>query len=301
MKTTMSKAMVAVAVFVCASAASPAASSVAAADELEADWIAQGSAAATNGVSHEAWRAEMLARREKRLAPVAAFAKKWVYCRHYVMGGSHYAYTEALSDAKGWHNYIAIGSSLCMAEYDPSGLWKETVLLETKEGCFRDVDVSPDGTRILYSFKASEKDDDFHLYEMELATRQVRQLTYGKAVADYEGCYLPDGRILFNSTRCIQVVDCVLRNEVSNLYRCEADGSNITRITFDQVHDNYPALTWDGRVLYTRWDYNDRSQMFPQPLFSMNADGTNQKADERKMQDGVWLCHTPACGFAPVS
>ena len=141
-----------------------AAATMTAADELETDWIAQ-DGAATNGVSHESWRAEMLARREKRLAPVAAFAKKWVYCRHYVMGGSHYAYTEALSDAKGWHNYIAIGSSLCMAEYDPSGLWKETVLLETKEGCFRDVDVSPDGTRILYSFKASEKGDDFHLYE----------------------------------------------------------------------------------------------------------------------------------------
>ena len=251
---------------------------VAAADELEVDWLAQDGAAATNNVSHEAWRAQMLARRARRLAPVAAFAKKWVYCRHYVMGGSHYAYTEALSDAKGWRSYAAIGSSLCMAEYDPSGLWKETVLLETKEGCFRDVDVSPDGTRILYSFKASADGDDFHLYEMTLADRSVRQLTHGKAVADYEGCYLPDGRILFNSTRCIQVVDCVSRNEVSNLYRCEADGSNITRISFDQVHDNYPALAWDGRILYTRWDYNDRSQMFTQPLFSMNADGTNQRA-----------------------
>lgn len=251
---------------------------VAAADELEVDWLTQDGAAATNNVSHEAWRAQMLARRARRLAPVAAFAKKWVYCRHYVMGGSHYAYTEALSDAKGWRSYAAIGSSLCLAEYDPSGLWKETVLLETKEGCFRDVDVSPDGTRILYSFKASADGDDFHLYEMTLADRSVRQLTHGKAIADYEGCYLPDGRILFNSTRCIQVVDCVSRNEVSNLYRCEADGSNITRISFDQVHDNYPALAWDGRILYTRWDYNDRSQMFTQPLFSMNADGTNQRA-----------------------
>ena len=251
---------------------------VAAADELEVDWLAQDGAAATNNVSHETWRAQMLAWRARRLAPVAAFAKKWVYCRHYVMGGSHYAYTEALSDAKGWRSYAAIGSSLCLAEYDPSGLWKETVLLETKEGCFRDVDVSPDGTRILYSFKASADGDDFHLYEMTLADRSVRQLTHGKAIADYEGCYLPDGRILFNSTRCIQVVDCVSRNEVSNLYRCEADGSNITRISFDQVHDNYPALAWDGRILYTRWDYNDRSQMFTQPLFSMNADGTNQRA-----------------------
>ena len=77
---------------------------VAAADELEVDWLTQDGAAATNNVSHEAWRAQMLARRARRLAPVAAFAKKWVYCRHYVMGGSHYAYTEALSDAKGWRS-----------------------------------------------------------------------------------------------------------------------------------------------------------------------------------------------------
>ena len=64
---------------------------VASVDEMEADWIAQGGAAPTN-MAHEAWRAEMLKRRAARLAPVAAFAKKWVYCRHYVMGGSHYAY-----------------------------------------------------------------------------------------------------------------------------------------------------------------------------------------------------------------
>ena len=245
-------------------------------DEMEADWIAQGGAAPTN-MAHEAWRAEMLKRRAARLAPVAAFAKKWVYCRHYVMGGSHYAYTEAISDAHAERTFPVVGSSLCMAEYDPSGLWKETTLLETKEGCFRDVDVSPDGRRALYSFKASDRGDDFHLYEMDLATRKVRQLTSGKGVADYEGCYLPDGCILFNSTRCMQIVDCWW-TEVSNLYRCEADGSNITRITFDQVHDNYPTLTWDGRILYTRWEYNDRSQMFPQPLLSMNVDGTGQRA-----------------------
>ena len=244
------------------------------ADEMEADWLAQGGA--TN-MAHGAWRAKMLRRRASRLAPVAKFAKKWVYCRHWVMGGSHYAYTEAVSDAHAERTFLRIGSSLCMAEYDPAGLWRETALLETKDGCFRDVDVSPDGRRILYSFKASDRGDDFHLYEMDLATRKVRQLTSGKGVADYEGCYLPDGRILFNSTRCMQIVDCWW-TEVSNLYRCEADGSNITRITYDQVHDNYPSLTWDGRILYTRWEYNDRSQMYPQPLFSMNVDGTNQRA-----------------------
>ena len=221
------------------------------------------------------YRAACARRRVGRLRALAG--TRWVYCRHYVMGGSHYAYTEALSDALSERTYPVIGSSLCLAEFSPDGLWRETALLSSKEGVFRDVDVSPDGARILYSFKASDRGDDFHLYEMTMPARTTRQLTSGKGVADYEGCYLPDGRILFNSTRCMQVVDCWY-TEVSNLYRCEADGSCIRRITFDQVHDNYPALSPDGRVLYTRWEYNDRSQMFPQPLFAMNPDGTGQRA-----------------------
>ena len=120
------------------------------ADEMEADWLEQGGGAVPTGMTHGAWRAKMLKRRAARLASVAKFAKRWVYCRHWVMGGSHYAYTEAVSDAHAERTFLKIGSSLCMAEYTPSGLWKETVLLETKEGCFRDVDVSPDGRRILY-------------------------------------------------------------------------------------------------------------------------------------------------------
>lgn len=243
--------------------------------ELLDDWRAQDGAKpdATNA----AYRAKCLERRAARLAKAVALSKQWVYCRHYVMGGSFYAYTEALSDAQHERTYVPMGSSLCLATYRPDGLWDETELLSSKDGCFRDVDVSPDGRRILYSFKASDRGDDFHLYEMDFATRKVRQLTSGKGVADYEGCYLPDGRILFNSTRCMQIVDCWW-TEVSNLYRCDADGSNVTRITFDQVHDNHPVLTADGRILYTRWEYNDRSQMFPQILFGMNVDGTAQRA-----------------------
>ena len=245
-------------------------------DELAEEWLRQ-DGGMPKDVSAADYRARCLARRAARLKGVAGFARRWAYCRHYVMGGSHYAYTEALSDAQNERTFLAIGSSLCLAEYQPDGLWRETTLLESKTGCFRDVDVSPDGTRLLYSFKASDRGDDFHLYEYDLASKTSRQLTSGAGVADYEGCYLPDGRILFNSTRCMQIVDCWW-TEVSNLYRCEADGSNILRITFDQVHDNYPALTQDGRVLYTRWEYNDRSQMYPQPLFGMNVDGTGQRA-----------------------
>ena len=222
------------------------------------------------------YRKVCAARRQHRLANVVSAMPRLVYARHYIMGGSHYAYTEALSDAQAERTFRA-GSRLCLGEAQPDGLWRETVLLESKEGVIRDVDVDFDGRKILFAWKKSDRRDDYHLYEMDAETRALRQLTDSLGVADYEGCYLPDGGIIFNSTRCMQIVDCWW-TEVSNLYRCDRDGHDILRLTFDQVHANYPAIAWDGRVYYTRWEYNDRSQMYPQPLFQMWADGTSQSA-----------------------
>ena len=50
------------------------------------------------------------------------------------------------------------------------------------------------------------------------------------------------------------------------------------RISFDQVHTNYPTVLPDGRIAYTRWEYNDRGQIYPQALFQMRPDGTGQMA-----------------------
>ena len=246
------------------------------------------------------YRARCLARRAGRLARLVGAAPKWAYCRHHVIGGSHYAYTEAQSDARGEHNFPVKYSALCLMEATAEGFWRETVLKETTEGCYRDVDVSFDGKRLLYAYKASARGDDFHLYEMDLATRTERQLTFGKGFADYEACYLPSGEIVFNSTRCVQIVDCA-HADVSNLFRCDADGANITRLTYDQVHDNFPTLAWDDRILYTRWEYNDRSQIYPQPLFGMSLDGTNQRAI---YGDNSWwpttLCHARVVPQSPL-
>ncbi len=73
----------------------------------------------------------------------------------------------------------------------------------------------------------------------------------------------------------MKIVDCWW-TEVSNLYTCDKDGKYLRRLTFDQVHTNFPTVMADGRVIYTRWDYNDRAQIYPQGLFQMNADGTAQ-------------------------
>ena len=107
--------------------------------------------------------------------------------------------------------------------------------------------------------------------------KHVRQLTFGLGVADYEGVYLPDDTIAFASSRVEQSVPCWY-TEVSNLYKMNRNGSFIRRLAVDQVHAWHPQPTDDGRIVYSRWDYNDRAQVFPQALFQMNLDGTGQAA-----------------------
>jgi len=213
------------------------------------------------------------ARRAAFLEPLLENTREIVFVKHHIMGGSHYAYTEALSDAHGERNW-APDSELAVLEMD--GIFGEVrTLIEDRTGVIRDPDVSFDGKRILFSWKKSDRADDFSLYEMDIDSGQVRQLTSGLGYADYEGVYLPDGNIMFNSTRCMQIVDCWW-TEVSNLFLMDGDGNYMRRVGYDQVHTNYPTVTEDGRVIYTRWDYNDRGQIFPQGLFQMFPDGTNQ-------------------------
>jgi len=76
-----------------------------------------------------------------------------------------------------------------------------------RHGVIRDPDVSWDGQRVLFAWKKSDREDDYHLYEMELSSGTVRAVTQGLGCADYEGVYLPNGDLLFNSTRCVQTVD----------------------------------------------------------------------------------------------
>ncbi len=219
-------------------------------------------------------------RRKQRLAPLVRQWPRIVFTKHFNLGGSHYAYTENLTDTQyiereRTNSDFRMGASLCLLTVPPDGRTTQEVLLAEPAGMIRDPAVAWDGERILFARRRSLDGDDYHLYEMEVATRGVRQLTFGDHVADYEGAYLPSGEIIFNSTRCIQTVDCWW-TEVSNLYRCDEDGRFLRRLTFDQVHDNYPQVLDDGRVVYTRWEYSDRGQVYPQPLFQMNPDGTGQ-------------------------
>ena len=71
------------------------------------------------------------------------------------------------------------------------------------------------------------------------------------------------------------------------LYRCDADGGNIRRLSHNAEHDNTPAVLPDGRILYTRWEYVDRSQVEFHHLWTMNPDGSNEMVHYGNMHPGI--------------
>jgi hypothetical protein len=213
------------------------------------------------------------ARRVQRLENLKRKYPRIVFTKNHTLQPSFFAYTEGQSDAQAGRSYVP-ESALCVMTWE--GAYAQVIdLINDPHGRIRDPEVSFDGKKILFAWKKSNRLDDYHLYEIDIATGKVRQLTFGLGVADFEPCYLPNGDIVFSSSRCVQTVDCFW-TEVSNLYTCGPNGEYLRRLGFDQVHTVKPSLLEDGRVIYTRWDYNDRGQIYPQGLFQMNPDGTGQ-------------------------
>nr|HPM83650.1 hypothetical protein [Candidatus Anammoximicrobium sp.] len=146
-------------------------------------------------------------------------------------------------------------------------------LLDVPDGVARDPDVSFDGTKILFSMRRN-REDDYHLYEMNTDGSALRQITFGSGVTDIDPIYLPDGRILFTSTREPKYCMCN-RHIMGNLFTVEADGSNVQQIGHSTLHEGHASLLPDGRIIYDRWEYVDRNFGDAQGVWSCSPDGTN--------------------------
>jgi len=150
---------------------------------------------------------------------------------------------------------------------------KITTLLEAPEGIIRDPEVHFDGTRIVFAMRRNIK-DDYHIYEINTDGTGLKQLTFAKGAADIDPLYLPDGGIIFSSTREPKYCMCN-RHIMGNLFRMDADGANIHQLGKNTLHEGHSALLPDGRVLYDRWEYVDRNFGDAQGLWAVNPDGTN--------------------------
>jgi hypothetical protein len=147
------------------------------------------------------------------------------------------------------------------------------VLLDDPDGGVRDPQVHYNGSKILFSYRRGGQ-SHYHLHEIQSDGTGLVQLTDGP-YDDIEPTYLPDGGIVFCSSRCRRVVNC-WRTPVATLYRCDADGTGIRPVSSNIEHDNTPWVLPDGRVLYMRWEYVDRNQLAFHHLWTTNPDGTGQ-------------------------
>ena len=85
-------------------------------------------------------------------------------------------------------------------------------------------------------------------------------------------------RISLDGTTTVgeQPLTSVDGSQDSWIARCDADGKNIRALSANVEMDNTPWVLPDGRVLYQRWEYVDRSQVHFHHLWTVNPDGTGQ-------------------------
>jgi len=186
-------------------------------------------------------------------------------------------------------------------------------LLDLPAGVARDPDVHFSGRRVLLSIRRSPKDDysiyelDLrpdgedkrggsphpprtnrhatgsaaaredrrarNLQGVSVSRDRLRALTRLAGVSDIDPCYLPDGHIVFTSTREPKFCMCN-RHIMGNLFRMEADGANIHQIGHSTLHEGHPAVAPDGTILYDRWEYVDRNFGDAQGVWLCRPDGT---------------------------
>jgi len=221
------------------------------------------------------------ARRRERLKVFGGHPREFIYAKHFVFGDCQamFAMTDHLTDAifRECGRDYRMDSQLCRMTIHGDGTVSTEVLLDCPEGVVRDPCVSYDGAKVAFSMRKTshDGDDDFHLYVMDLRDRGVEQITFGAGTADMEPEWLPGGDLVFTSTRCVASAPCWW-SSVCNLYTCDGQGRYIRRLASDHGHTVFPHVTNDGRILYTRWEYSDRTAGYLHTLFVMNADGTNQ-------------------------
>ncbi|MFV2068896.1 MAG: hypothetical protein ACC645_18170 [Pirellulales bacterium] len=172
------------------------------------------------------------------------------------------------------HRAVAGGRLLVLDGLHPDGRVRQ--LFPPEPGSFWRPELSFDGKRVLFCFKPHDE-KSFHLHEINLDGSGLRQLT-DSDYDDIDPIYLPDGHIIFTTTRGNTYVRCGPYIYSYVLARCDADGQNIYLISTNSEPDFVPALLGDGRVAYSRWEYSDKDQNRVQSLWTTNQDGTGTAA-----------------------
>ncbi|MGA2616038.1 MAG: LamG-like jellyroll fold domain-containing protein [Thermoguttaceae bacterium] len=141
---------------------------------------------------------------------------------------------------------------------------------------YRDPEIHWDARQIVFAAK-TEPAGATSVYEIGLDGRGLRRLTRSDQFADYQPAYLPDDRIVLLSTRPRALVPCN-NTGVGTLHTMNRDGSDLRSISVNNVNEFDPAILPDGRILYGRWEYVDKTALYMQSLWTVSPDGRGEEA-----------------------
>jgi hypothetical protein len=163
----------------------------------------------------------------------------------------------------------------------------------------RDVEINYDGSSVVFAMRGpvdlginidADAQPTWNIWEYSFETTALRRIVLGDLTAegghDIAPHYLPDGRIIFSSTRQrrsnavlidegkpqFQAQDEDVNEAAFLLHVMDADGTNIEQVSFNQSHDLDPAVLANGKIIFSRWDHAGRNDSVN--LYRMNPDGS---------------------------
>ena len=146
-----------------------------------------------------------------------------------------------------------------------------TVLLDAGAGALGSPSVSFDGRWIYFSMMRGGE-PFFHLYRISNDGEELERLTDGP-FHDIDPAELPDGRIVFTSTR-LGTFEEYHGPPSRGLFVVAAGGGDIRPLTYTFIFDNEPRPLADGRILFIRSDnFFDRGKV-ETLLHAVFPDGT---------------------------
>ncbi|MBR2584035.1 MAG: PD40 domain-containing protein [Thermoguttaceae bacterium] len=180
------------------------------------------------------------------------------------------------------------GKSLACSDIFDGKLQEGNVLeprlsYDAKQLVFSYVDLSSGKEYDPYKVYFDDEDDGFyHVWKGNVDGSGLTQVTSG-SFDDITPNWMPDGRIVFSSTRRKGYARCFWwgfgrRWHVYTIHSMNSDGSDIKTLSWHDTNEWFPEVSHDGQIVYARWDYIDRDAVTHQNFWVMRPDGTNPRA-----------------------
>lgn len=151
------------------------------------------------------------------------------------------------------------------------------------EGTFMSPELSYDGRTILFAWSSGgrekwKRENRFNLFRVDVDGGHLARLTDGDH-DDFDPCWLPDGDIVFISTRRGGFGRCHPRPVPTyTLWGMDARGRAIRCLSYHETNEWQPSVDNDGMLVYTRWDYLDRDAMIAIHPWRCYPDGRDPRA-----------------------